>query len=82
MNRKKTAEMSLFRAVAGYRMADRKRDEDMREELRITDTSTVIRKLSKQVAGAVSKVVWKQRPEAAEGRICTFKSIICVAVWD
>jgi hypothetical protein len=36
-----TSQMLLLRAVAGYRMTDHKRDEDVKEELKITDVSSV-----------------------------------------
>jgi hypothetical protein len=34
-----SAQLRFLRAVAGYRMMDHKRDEDMKEELKITDIS-------------------------------------------
>jgi hypothetical protein len=40
MRRMETAEMCFLGAVAGNRMADRKRNDDIREVQRITDINT------------------------------------------
>jgi len=42
MRRVQTAEMRFVRAVAGYRMTDHKRNEDIRE-LGITDVNTIMK---------------------------------------
>jgi hypothetical protein len=38
------AEMRFLRMAGGYRMTDHKSNKDIRDELGITDTNTIIRK--------------------------------------
>jgi hypothetical protein len=45
MIRLETAEMVFLRSVAGYRMLDHKRNEDIKKELGMMDASAILNKL-------------------------------------
>jgi N-acetyl-gamma-glutamylphosphate reductase len=48
MRKMETGEMHFFRAVVGYKVTGHKHNEDIREELGIMDTNTVIKYYQKK----------------------------------